>query len=224
MPFGALRSCDVSTVPGQVGTGGTLAIPIAPDDPSIERNLLHVDRRASGLFIPKEIAHNRVMAVRWIRHRAQERHYTGNQQNSSSAHALLEGFESLVPDDLSGCRVLELGPGKGTALMEAGAPRAHSYAAFDIEPYLTAEETTQLGVDYRVDASGVLPWEDGTFDVIWSHAVLEHLREPGHLLTEAKRALKPGGVFIAFIDLLDLTFRTSRKRYDRIYVMACQVV
>lgn len=79
----------------------------------------------------------------------------------------------------------------------------HSYAAFDVEPYLSPEKAADLGVDYRVDASGMLPWEDATFDVIWSHSVLEHVREPGPVLSESKRTLKPGGVFIASIDLLD---------------------
>lgn len=155
------------------------------------------------MFIPKEIAQNRLMGVRWIRHRAQGRHYTGSQQDPSLGSALLDRFAGLVPGGLSDCRVLELGPGKGTSLMEAALPRVGSYAAFDVEPYLTAKDAAPLGVDYRVDSSGELPWDDRTFDVIWSHSVLEHVREPAPVLREASRALKPGGIFIASIDLLD---------------------
>jgi SAM-dependent methyltransferase len=41
-----------------------------------------------------------------------------------------------------------------------------------------------------------LPFKDGTFDVILSTDVLEHVREPKQIFAEASRVLRPGGLLI----------------------------
>jgi SAM-dependent methyltransferase len=41
-----------------------------------------------------------------------------------------------------------------------------------------------------------LPWPDNTFDLITSSMVFEHLDAPQRCLNEARRVLKPGGVFV----------------------------
>lgn len=41
-----------------------------------------------------------------------------------------------------------------------------------------------------------LPYEDNSFECIFSKSVIEHLREPDRLFAEANRVLKPGGVFV----------------------------
>lgn len=38
-----------------------------------------------------------------------------------------------------------------------------------------------------------LPFPDGTFDIVWSSAVLEHVRDLGACLDETRRVLRPGG-------------------------------
>ena len=40
------------------------------------------------------------------------------------------------------------------------------------------------------------PFEDESFDIIFSKSVIEHLRDPDYLVDEAYRLLKPGGTFI----------------------------
>lgn len=37
-----------------------------------------------------------------------------------------------------------------------------------------------------------LPFEDGTFDAAFVHAVMEHIAEPVAALAEVRRVLKPG--------------------------------
>ncbi len=55
---------------------------------------------------------------------------------------------------------------------------------YEIVPY---ESTDVLGVVER------LPFEDGTFDVVFSFAVLEHVKDPFLGAREMARVLKPGG-------------------------------
>ncbi|WP_395747329.1 class I SAM-dependent methyltransferase [Prosthecobacter sp.] len=48
------------------------------------------------------------------------------------------------------------------------------------------------GVDFVADVSA-LPFEDGSYDIVLSTQVLEHVREPQRVVAEMARVLKPGG-------------------------------
>lgn len=57
-------------------------------------------------------------------------------------------------------------------------------------------------IDYRAPvSSAALPFDDGSFDVVYSVAALEHVDDPQGTVTEIARMLKPGGVAIHEIDL-----------------------
>src|SRR3954451_2809076 len=63
------------------------------------------------------------------------------------------------------------------------------------------ERSPEVALRRRTDAEFVtfdgvrLPFEDGSFDAVYCKQVLEHVREPGPLLAEVSRVLRPGGVF-----------------------------
>jgi SAM-dependent methyltransferase len=57
---------------------------------------------------------------------------------------------------------------------------------------LTAE-TRLTNVEFRVASAYALPFADASFDVVFSHALLEHLREPEKAIAEFCRVLRPGG-------------------------------
>lgn len=160
-------------------------------------------RQRGIVFAPKEILQNALMGLRPVSRLAQRRHQTGVQQDVEKARLVLNRFVQQIESPLGDCEILELGPGKGTGLMRLAGPVVKSYAAFDVEPYLSEADLTDLRVDYRVDGSGRLPWEPGSFDIVWSHSVLEHVRKPGELLREVHRVLRPEGLHIASIDLQD---------------------
>ena len=44
-----------------------------------------------------------------------------------------------------------------------------------------------------------LPYDDGTFDIIYNKSLLEHLRDPDIFLREARRVLKPGGLLLCLV-------------------------
>jgi ubiquinone/menaquinone biosynthesis C-methylase UbiE len=50
----------------------------------------------------------------------------------------------------------------------------------------------------RVDAE-TLPFEDGTFDIVYSWGVIHHSEKPEAILKEIRRVLKPGGEFIGMM-------------------------
>lgn len=153
------------------------------------------------MFPPTEIAKNLPMRSKTLSRLARRRHYTGVLADGGNGERVLERFTSGIPFALDGARVLELGPGRGLELLRAAAARGAECAAFDVVDYLGELGAELAGIDYRVDSSGDLPWMDGAFDIVWSHSVLEHVREPFPVLKQVARVLRPGGFHVASIDL-----------------------
>ena len=49
-------------------------------------------------------------------------------------------------------------------------------------------------VEFRQGSAYALPFDDNCFDAVFSHALLEHLKEPDRAVAEFRRVLKPGGM------------------------------
>lgn len=99
---------------------------------------------------------------------------------------------------LRGERLLDVGCGDGAvtlALKEA--MNAKEAFAVEIAPEGVAAarrrgiEAVQLDVD-----EDDLPFEDDTFDAVYCGEIIEHVFDTDHLLLEANRVLKPGGVCV----------------------------
>jgi SAM-dependent methyltransferase len=62
-----------------------------------------------------------------------------------------------------------------------------------------------VGIDYDGSAADLLadghalPFRDGSFDVVFSFAVLEHLHTPARAIAEVARVLRPGGVYVGTV-------------------------
>ncbi len=102
--------------------------------------------------------------------------------------------------DLTGKRVLEVGAGTGrdaVALVQAGAEvLTLDYVAGSLG--LTRKAATQAGVQVApVCGNGeLMPFAEGTFDVVFHQGLLEHFPDPLPLLRENIRVLKPGGTLV----------------------------
>ncbi|MEQ9449428.1 MAG: class I SAM-dependent methyltransferase, partial [Rhodospirillaceae bacterium] len=110
-------------------------------------------------------------------------------------------LEDYVP--LRGKKVLEIGTGCG--VNHIVWRKKYGVDAWGVEPEgegfdKSAEvarhliEVNNLEADRIKTAPGeALPFDDGSFDVVYSSNVLEHTNNPAKVLREAARVLKPGG-------------------------------
>ena len=100
-------------------------------------------------------------------------------------------------------RGLEIGAGTGyftLNLLRAGVLR--SGVASDISPGMlrslsASAEELGLTVETVACEASALPFEDGSFDLVFGHAVLHHLPDLAGAFREFRRVLRPGGV-VAF--------------------------
>jgi len=96
-----------------------------------------------------------------------------------------------------GRRVLDLGCRYG-ALTRAYA-QGNDVTGVDVDREALAE-AAKLGIDTQwADVDEPLPFADSSFDVVVAGELLEHVRDPGRLVAEAMRVLRPDGEFIASV-------------------------
>ena len=91
-------------------------------------------------------------------------------------------------------KLLELGCGRGDFLFE--------FQNFGFECKGLDRDISSVKNDYGLEvkqcdlASDVFPYDDESFDVVYHKSVLEHMYDPGNLMRETIRVLKPGGKLI----------------------------
>jgi ubiquinone/menaquinone biosynthesis C-methylase UbiE len=55
-------------------------------------------------------------------------------------------------------------------------------------------EREDVNIEFQKASVYELPFPDGSFNAVFSHALLEHPSDPGAVLAELRRVLKPGGL------------------------------
>ena len=100
-----------------------------------------------------------------------------------------------------GIDVLDCGCGPGTITRDIArrvAPGRVAGLDFNAEQLaIAADEARAQGVEnvaFRQGSVYELPFADASFDAVFSHALLEHLKEPVRAALEFRRVLKPGGM------------------------------
>lgn len=107
----------------------------------------------------------------------------------------------FIPHLTAGMRLLDCGSGPGT--ITAGLARVvdpGEVIGIDVDAGQVERATAhaaELGVtnvSFRVASVYELPFDSASFDAVFAHAVLQHLREPLAALEEMRRVVRPGGV------------------------------
>lgn len=122
----------------------------------------------------------------------------------------------LAPMLRPGARVLDFGSGSGEFL---AAVRARGCEAIGVEPgrdYAAYARQTH-GVEVLDDA-GDERFEASTFDVITTHHVMEHLRDPADVMERLARWLKPDGVLYAAVPNMAATAKPPHERFHFAHV------
>lgn len=98
---------------------------------------------------------------------------------------------------LEGARILDNGCGVGmyTAKFRQFSP---SVAGVEIDPAVAAEASSRAGARIAVARGEELPFADGSFDVVFSHEVIEHVGDDRRYAAEMVRVLFPGGRIVMF--------------------------
>jgi len=132
-------------------------------------------------------------------------HYTLGYDASALAFVsrrTLQSHGAFFIDYLKeGMQVIDVGCGPGSITVGiAKRIGAGSVVGVDLsasQVALASQASVRLGLSnarFRVASAYDLPYEDGQFDALFSHALIEHLGEPLRAMREFFRVLKPGGV------------------------------
>ena len=131
--------------------------------------------------------------------------------------------------DLSGKKVLDIGAGYGGGTRRIASEHdAGHVTCLNIAPAENARNrklTAEQGLEDRVSvvegSFDDLPFEDASFDVVWSQDAILHAPDRGVVLSEVARVLKPGGDFI-FTDPMQADgigdTASLKPIYDRIHL------
>ena len=105
----------------------------------------------------------------------------------------------LLPRLQPDAAVLDMGCGPGTITVGL-ARRARAVVGVDTSAEMVdsaRRRAADAGLDnasFEVGSAYDLPWDGGSFDVVYAHQVMQHLSDPVRALREARRVLRPGGL------------------------------
>jgi ubiquinone/menaquinone biosynthesis C-methylase UbiE len=101
-------------------------------------------------------------------------------------------------DKFAGKRLLEIGCGMGTDLLQFARGGARC-TGVDLTPRSVEISSLHFGrydmwADFALADGEHLPFADESFDVVYSNGVLHHTPDTAQAIKEAHRVLKPGGI------------------------------
>jgi ubiquinone/menaquinone biosynthesis C-methylase UbiE len=127
--------------------------------------------------------------------------------------------QALRPQ-IESTRILDVGCGTGSLLVDLALSGATSLAGVDLAPKILAVAREKLSTahakaDLRsADAEDPLPWPDASFDVATLTGVLHHFYRPRDALREIDRILRPGGRLL----VVDPSFATPIRQLFNLYL------
>lgn len=118
------------------------------------------------------------------------------RERAHGYHALIDNLELRVAEPLARDRdVLEVGCGTGL-ILERVARVARSARGIDLSPGML-KLARERGLDVVEGGATALPFEDASFDLVYSFKVLAHVPDIAKALAEMVRVTRPGGTVLA---------------------------
>ena len=116
-----------------------------------------------------------------------------------------------------GHAVLDLGCGPGTDMGALAAAVAGAVVGIDRDPVM-AERALLQGRRVLLGDAHALPVRSASFDRVWADRLLQHVSDPGQVLAEARRVLRPQGrIVMAEPDWESLAFDHPDPESSRAY-------
>lgn len=110
----------------------------------------------------------------------------------------------LIPHIQPQHRILDVGcgPGSITTGLARLANKGQVIGCDAVQEVLgqaetLAKEQVLSNISFQKVDANTLPFEDGAFDIVFCHQVLQHVGDPVGILKEMRRVTKPGGVVAA---------------------------
>lgn len=125
-------------------------------------------------------------------------------------HAFLDRLTvDLIGPRCQSSDVLEVGCGTGL-LLERVAPVARRAVGIDISPGML-EGARKRGLEAVQGTAEELPFDDASFDLVYSFKVLAHVEAIEQAMREVSRVLRPGGhAFLEFYNRYSLRYLAKR--------------
>ena len=98
---------------------------------------------------------------------------------------------------LDGARILDNGCGVGMYTAKFWELSSHVFGV-EIDPTVAVEARSRTDANIAVAQGEELPFADGSFDVVFSHEVIEHVGDDRRYAAEMVRVLSPGGRIVMF--------------------------
>jgi len=100
--------------------------------------------------------------------------------------------------------ILDLGCGDGSLLNKLSSQFSQiDWHGVDIEDSQEVRSRQHSLQNIKTFDGINLPYENDTFDVVYSNQVLEHVRHPDELIQNVFQCMKPGGLFIGSVSQLE---------------------
>ena len=94
----------------------------------------------------------------------------------------------------AGDRVIDLGCGSGEFTAALAAAGVRTVGAEVARAAVRRAQARHPSLEFvLVPIDGPLPFDDGTFDVVWASEVIEHIADTARWLSEVRRVLAPRG-------------------------------
>ena len=114
--------------------------------------------------------------------------------DAAQAASYYRDYVGFVSRDAVGERLLDVGCGNGWSSF-LFSERGFDTVGIDVDA--TAFEPTESpNVSFHTGSAATMPYDDASFDVVAYYQALEHMTDPGAVLAEGYRVLRPNGSIV----------------------------